>query len=59
MGTVLHSEPLAAPQIEPAPPLSDSAKGPLYADGAGIIHGLLLASTIWLLVFALAFLLMW
>ena len=56
MATVLHRESLAAPQIEPAAARGASAEPAPYADGAGIVHGLLLASAIWLVVLAVAFL---
>lgn len=59
MRTVLHGESLAALQIEPAAALSPSAEPAPCVDGAGIVLGLLLGAAIWLIVFAVAFLLIW
>jgi hypothetical protein len=53
MGILLHSESLAAPAV------SASAEPAPQADGAGIIHGVILGAAIWLIGLALAFLLMW
>lgn len=59
MATVLHTESLAAPHIEPAPAVSRSAEPARYADGAGIVYGVLLGAALWLIGFVVALLLMW
>lgn len=55
MGTVVRTDSLAAPQIEPAAAVSDSAEEPAYVEGAGIALGLLLGAALWLIGLALFF----
>lgn len=58
MATILHPESLALPQIESAPAMNQRAEPAPYADGAGIVFGLLLGAALWLVVFAVGFVLM-